>query len=210
MRRESSLTLAMKSQACALSIVASKSFARRRFRLSQAMVRSTTQRRGSGSKPTAASDRLTMSRVHCPRTEPPYTAPSPLPCLPLTGGGTSGPHTAYSHATLFSVGQSAAPQSLVSRRVVNDATRSRCGPCSGIVGVVVPWACGGRRGDRSADGGLCMHRGARHRQRSPAEFSGCLSHAIVTACARAIVRQESVHARRSDRSRAEAGCRFPR
>lgn len=32
------------------------------------------------------------------------------------GGGTSGPHTAYSHATLFSVGQSAAPQSLVSRR----------------------------------------------------------------------------------------------
>jgi hypothetical protein len=59
MRRESSLTLAMKSQACALSIVASKSFARRRFRLSQAMVRSTTQRRGSGSKPMAASDRLT-------------------------------------------------------------------------------------------------------------------------------------------------------
>jgi len=42
-RRESSLTLAMRSQACALSRVASKSFAKRRLRLSQAMVRSTTQ-----------------------------------------------------------------------------------------------------------------------------------------------------------------------
>lgn len=64
--RESSLTLAMSSQACALWMVASKSFVKRRLRLSQAIVRSTTQRRGCGSKPTAVSDRLTMSIVHYP------------------------------------------------------------------------------------------------------------------------------------------------
>jgi hypothetical protein len=41
----------------ALAIVASKSFARRRFRLSQARVRSTTQRRGSSTKPAASAAR---------------------------------------------------------------------------------------------------------------------------------------------------------
>jgi hypothetical protein len=55
--RGSSLTLAMNSLAGALSRVASKSFARRRLRLSQATVRSTTHHRGSGSKPLAALDR---------------------------------------------------------------------------------------------------------------------------------------------------------
>jgi hypothetical protein len=59
--RESNLTLAIISQASALAIVASKSFARRRLRLSQAMVRSATQRRGNNLKPLAASDRLTIS-----------------------------------------------------------------------------------------------------------------------------------------------------
>ena len=58
--------LAIMIQAVALSIVASKSLARRRLRLSQAIVRSTTQRRGSSSKPFAASERLMISRVHLP------------------------------------------------------------------------------------------------------------------------------------------------
>ena len=53
--RESNLTLAIMSHASALTIVASKSFARRRLRLSQAMVRSTIQRRGNNLKPLAAS-----------------------------------------------------------------------------------------------------------------------------------------------------------
>lgn len=48
----------MNSHAVADAMVCSKSLARRRFRLSQARVRSTTQRRGSTSKPFAASDRL--------------------------------------------------------------------------------------------------------------------------------------------------------
>src|SRR5665213_1232846 len=64
--RESNLTLAIISQASALAIVASKSFASRRLRLSQAMVRSTTQRRGNSLKPLAASDRLTISMVQRP------------------------------------------------------------------------------------------------------------------------------------------------
>src|ERR1019366_8430573 len=64
--RESNLTLAIISHASALAIVASKSFARRRLRLSQAMVRSTTQRRGNNLKPLAASDRLTISMVQRP------------------------------------------------------------------------------------------------------------------------------------------------
>jgi hypothetical protein len=63
-RLESNLTLAMKIQATALAMVASKPLARWRLRLSQAMVRSTTHRQGSRSKPLAASDRLTISRVH--------------------------------------------------------------------------------------------------------------------------------------------------
>ena len=46
---------------CALSMVASKSLARRRLRLSHAIVRSTIHRCGNGSKPLAVSDRLTMS-----------------------------------------------------------------------------------------------------------------------------------------------------
>jgi integrase len=64
--RESNLTLAIMSHASALAIVASKSFARRRLRLSQAMVRSTTQRRGNNLKPLVASDRLTISIVQRP------------------------------------------------------------------------------------------------------------------------------------------------
>src|ERR1700687_3926647 len=48
--RESSLTLAIMSHVSALASVASKSFARRRLRLSYAMVRSTTQRRGKEAK----------------------------------------------------------------------------------------------------------------------------------------------------------------
>lgn len=54
----------MKSQAVAEAMVFSKSLARRRLRLSQAKVRSTTHRRGSNSKPLAMSDRLTISMVH--------------------------------------------------------------------------------------------------------------------------------------------------
>ena len=64
--RESSLTLAIMSHVSALAIVASKSFASRRLRLSHAMVRSTTQRRGNSLKPLAASDRLTISIVQQP------------------------------------------------------------------------------------------------------------------------------------------------
>lgn len=64
--REINLTLAIISHASALAIVASKSFARQRLRLSQAMVRSTTQRRGNNLKPLAASDRLTISMVQRP------------------------------------------------------------------------------------------------------------------------------------------------
>src|SRR5215469_8618831 len=45
---------------------ASKSLARRRLRLSQARVRSTTQRRGRTSKPTASAVRLTISRLQRP------------------------------------------------------------------------------------------------------------------------------------------------
>src|ERR1700680_2285895 len=48
-------------------MVASTSLARRRLRLSQAMVRSTTQRRGRRMKPLAASERLTISMVQLPR-----------------------------------------------------------------------------------------------------------------------------------------------
>jgi hypothetical protein len=51
---------ATKIQATALSIVASKSLARRRHRPSQPRVRSPTHRRGSRTKPWAASER----RVH--------------------------------------------------------------------------------------------------------------------------------------------------
>ncbi len=57
------------------TMVASTSFARRRLRLSQAMVRSTTQRRGSRMKPLAASERLTISMVQLPR---PSSAPFSL------------------------------------------------------------------------------------------------------------------------------------
>src|SRR3954454_12756813 len=65
-RRDMSLTLAIYSQVAALSIVLSTSFAKRRLRFSQARVRSTTQRRGSRTKPLAVSDRLTISIVHSP------------------------------------------------------------------------------------------------------------------------------------------------
>ena len=49
-RRDSSFTLAMKTQASALAIEASKSLASLRLRPNQAKVRSTTQRRGSALK----------------------------------------------------------------------------------------------------------------------------------------------------------------
>ena len=58
--------LAMMIQAVALSMVASKSFASLRLRLSQAIVRSTTHRLGKGSKPLAVSDRLMISSSHSP------------------------------------------------------------------------------------------------------------------------------------------------
>jgi hypothetical protein len=57
----------MNSQALALAIEASKSLARRRLRLSQARVRSTTHRQGRISKPTACSERLTIATVHSPK-----------------------------------------------------------------------------------------------------------------------------------------------
>jgi hypothetical protein len=53
--------------------------------------------------------------------------------------------------------------------------RSRCGPHTGIIGVVVPWASGGLRGDRST----VLFTAA-------AECSGWYPHATA-ACARAIV-----------------------
>lgn len=62
----SSLTLARSSHARALSREASKSLARRRLRLSQAKVRSTTQRRGRTTKPAAGSERFTISMVQRP------------------------------------------------------------------------------------------------------------------------------------------------
>ena len=65
--RVMSWTEAMKSQAVELSRVVSKSFARRRFRPSQAKVRSTTHRRGSSTKPLAVSDRLMISMTQSPR-----------------------------------------------------------------------------------------------------------------------------------------------
>ncbi len=64
--RDISLTLAMYSHVTALAMVASKSLASRRLRLSHAKVRSTTQRRGSITKPFAASDRLMISMVQSP------------------------------------------------------------------------------------------------------------------------------------------------
>src|SRR3546814_1440907 len=64
-RRHTRLGLVTGVQTCALPIlVCSKSLARRRLRLSHAKVRSTTQRRGSTSKPLAVSDRLMISMVH--------------------------------------------------------------------------------------------------------------------------------------------------
>lgn len=66
MRPAKSWMEAMKSHAVADAMICSKSLARRRFRLSQARVRSTTQRRGRTMKPFAASDRLTISIVHLP------------------------------------------------------------------------------------------------------------------------------------------------
>ena len=64
MRLVKSWTEAMKSHAVAEAMVCSKSLARRRLRLIHAKVRSTTHRRGSTSKPFAASDRLMIATVH--------------------------------------------------------------------------------------------------------------------------------------------------
>lgn len=67
MRRSMRRIEAMKIHASALAMVASKSLASRRQRPSQAKVRSRTHRRGSTSKPLAASERLMISMVHVPR-----------------------------------------------------------------------------------------------------------------------------------------------
>ena len=66
MRLVESWMEAMKSHAVAEAMVCSKFLARRRLRLSHAKVRSTTQRRGSTTKPFATSDRLMISTVHLP------------------------------------------------------------------------------------------------------------------------------------------------
>lgn len=66
MRRVIVLMCATSIHATALAIVASKSLARRRQRLSQANVRSTTHRRGRTSKPWARSERLMISNAHAP------------------------------------------------------------------------------------------------------------------------------------------------
>jgi len=71
MRRAKIWMEAMKSQAVADAMVCSKSLASRRFRLSQGRIRSTTKRRGSTSKPLAASERLMIAMgaadLHEPR-----------------------------------------------------------------------------------------------------------------------------------------------
>ena len=69
--------LAMRSQARALSTDASKSFARRRLRLSHANVRSTTQRRLRSWKPLDASKRRTISIVQRPIRESAVASLSP-------------------------------------------------------------------------------------------------------------------------------------
>ena len=58
--------LAIRSQASALSMVCSKSLAKRRLRPNQAKVLSTTYRRGNRTNPLAASERLTISIVQVP------------------------------------------------------------------------------------------------------------------------------------------------
>ncbi|TQM94170.1 hypothetical protein BD293_2836 [Roseinatronobacter monicus] len=65
--RVTRLMCAMRIQASALAMDFSQSFDRRRHRFSQAKVRSTTHRRGSTSKPSAVSERLTIWTVHRPR-----------------------------------------------------------------------------------------------------------------------------------------------
>ena len=64
--RMKSWMLATKSHARALSMVASKSFARRRLCPNHAKVRPTTQRRGSTTNPSALSSRLTISTAQSP------------------------------------------------------------------------------------------------------------------------------------------------
>jgi len=61
-----SLTLAIMAHVVEVEISASKSLARRRFRLSHAIVLSTAHRRGSRTKPLAVSDRLMISTVQPP------------------------------------------------------------------------------------------------------------------------------------------------
>src|SRR5262249_37096075 len=69
------------SHALALASEASKSFAKRRFRLSQANVRSTTQRRGSTAKPATSALRLTTSIVQWPNLAIARSSPPPLYAL---------------------------------------------------------------------------------------------------------------------------------
>ena len=63
--RMRSCTFPMKSHACAVAMVASKSLPGRRGRLGQASVRSTTHRRGNGLNPRMMSERFTTSILHC-------------------------------------------------------------------------------------------------------------------------------------------------
>ncbi len=74
-RRVRSWMLARKIQASAVSMAVSKSLASRRFRLSQASVRSTTHRRGRSWKPVTPAGRLTISSDQRPIR---FSAPSSL------------------------------------------------------------------------------------------------------------------------------------
>src|SRR5450756_300767 len=67
-RRESRRILAIRTQASALAMDASKSLASRRLRPNQANVRSMTQRRGSALNVPTLCERVTISIVHLPRS----------------------------------------------------------------------------------------------------------------------------------------------
>src|SRR6266511_3548114 len=67
-RRERTRTLAIRTQASALEIDASKSLASRRLRPNQAKVRSTTQRRRSGLNVPKLWERVTIEIVHLPKS----------------------------------------------------------------------------------------------------------------------------------------------
>jgi hypothetical protein len=78
-----------------------------------------------------------------------HIAPAPLPCLPVTGGGTLGPLHSITTLPLY---RWASPlpcsPSLLSdgQRLLDAGAAARF---AGIIGVVVPLTSGGRRGGRS-------------------------------------------------------------